>query len=92
MRYIGIANYYNGDLQMTLILNYILLFCGTISLVAGIFYFMYEHNHTFLNVLFYLLGIFCFLWCAGYAMVGFSSTYHWEGTSPSHQEDCNKPP
>ena len=62
---------------MTLILNYILLFCGTVSLVAGIFYFMYEHNHTFLNVLFYLLGIFCFLWCAGYAMVGFSSTYHW---------------
>lgn len=62
---------------MEVILNYVLLFFGTISLIAGIFYFIYERNHSTLNMMFYLLGICDFLWCAGYSLVGFSTTYQW---------------
>lgn len=62
---------------MGLLANYILLFLGTISLTTGIFYFVYEKNHDTLNTTFYLTGIFQFMWCAGYSLVGFSSTYFW---------------
>lgn len=60
---------------MILFFNYVLLFLGTLALVTGIYYYIFERNHSTVNMIIYFLGIFTFLWCMGYSLVGFSQGY-----------------
>lgn len=59
---------------MGILINYSLIICGVIALVAGISYFAREKDDHLLKQGMLILSIFAFLWCGGYSFMGFSDT------------------
>ena len=57
---------------MGLLINFSLLFCGVLALATGFFYVQVEKNDVLLKRSLVIMGFFAFLWCGGYAWMGFA--------------------
>lgn len=68
---------------MGILINYSLIICGVIALVAGVSYFAREKEDNLLRQSMLILSIAAFLWCGGYSFMGFSENeaFAWIGRS-----------
>jgi len=56
--------------------NFILLMCGVFALTAGLYYYRGEKNNPLLSKSMLVLGCFVYMWCCGYALMGFAEEIH----------------